>query len=102
MDLVFYDCLEAAVICGDFSKGLGAAIKLKAVQDQYTQDKPFREFPELRSVAQIDEDTIESAFVRIEEARVVHRLLHLGIVEVARIEPVVASLGNAVQRFDDL
>jgi MULE transposase domain len=29
-DLAFYDCLEAAVICGDFSKGLGATIKLKA------------------------------------------------------------------------
>jgi hypothetical protein len=28
-DLAFYDCLKAVVICGDFSKGLGAAIKLK-------------------------------------------------------------------------
>jgi len=30
IDLVFYDCPEAAVICGDFSKGLEAAIHRKA------------------------------------------------------------------------
>jgi hypothetical protein len=33
-DLAFYDCLKAAVIWKDFSKGLGAAVKLKAFQDQ--------------------------------------------------------------------
>jgi hypothetical protein len=32
-DLAFYDCLKPAVICGDFSKGLGATIKLKTFQD---------------------------------------------------------------------
>jgi hypothetical protein len=32
-DLCFYDCPEARVICGDFSKGLGAAIAMKAQQD---------------------------------------------------------------------
>jgi hypothetical protein len=57
-DLVFYDCPEAAVICGDFSKGLGAVIQLKAAQDQRTQDEPGREFLELQSITQIDEDTI--------------------------------------------
>jgi hypothetical protein len=57
-DLVFYDCAKVAVICGDFSKGLGAAIQLKAVQDQRARDKPKREFPELQSVAKIDGDTI--------------------------------------------
>ena len=30
IDLVFYNYPEAAVICGDFSKGLGAAIRKKA------------------------------------------------------------------------
>ena len=33
MDLVFYDCPEAAVIVGDFSKGLGAAVAAKAAVD---------------------------------------------------------------------
>lgn len=32
-DLVFYNCLEPAVICEDFFKGLGVMIKLKAFQD---------------------------------------------------------------------
>ena len=33
MDLVFYDFPEAAVIVGDFSKGLGAAVAAKAAVD---------------------------------------------------------------------
>jgi hypothetical protein len=57
-DLAFYDCLEAAVICGDFSKGLGAAVKLKAFQDQRWEADPERDFSEPRSVTHIDEDTI--------------------------------------------
>jgi hypothetical protein len=32
-DLCFYDCPKAAIICGDFSKGLGLAIALKARED---------------------------------------------------------------------
>jgi hypothetical protein len=32
-DIVFYDCPEPAIIAGDFSKGLGAAIAAKAVAD---------------------------------------------------------------------
>src|SRR5437016_13729109 len=32
-DLVFYDCLKAAVIVSDFSKGLGAAGAAKAAVD---------------------------------------------------------------------
>jgi hypothetical protein len=32
-DLAFYDCSEAAVIVGDFSKGLGAACAAKAAVD---------------------------------------------------------------------
>jgi hypothetical protein len=32
-DLVFYDCPEAAVVVGDFSKGLGAAMAAKAAVD---------------------------------------------------------------------
>jgi MULE transposase domain len=32
-DLCFYDYPKAAVICGDFSKGLGLAIALKARED---------------------------------------------------------------------
>jgi hypothetical protein len=36
-DLCFYDCLEAAIICGDFSKGLGASIALKARQEMSNQ-----------------------------------------------------------------
>jgi hypothetical protein len=34
-DLCFYDCPEPKIICGDFSKSLGAAIVLKT-QGQYT------------------------------------------------------------------
>jgi len=30
---VFYDCPEPALICGDFSKGLGAAVAAKATSD---------------------------------------------------------------------
>src|SRR5271165_5406785 len=32
-DLAFYNCPEAAVVVGDFSKGLGAAIAAKAAVD---------------------------------------------------------------------
>ena len=32
-DLVFYDCPQPCIICGDFSKRLGAAITLKAKAD---------------------------------------------------------------------
>jgi hypothetical protein len=46
------------VICGDFSKGLGAVIKLKALQDQRARDKPEREFLEPRSVEVVNKDTI--------------------------------------------
>jgi len=46
------------VICGDFSKGLEAAIKLKALQDQRARDEPEREFLEPRSVEVVDKDTI--------------------------------------------
>ncbi len=37
-DLCFYDCAEAAVICGDFSKGLGASIALRARQELSTKE----------------------------------------------------------------
>jgi hypothetical protein len=57
-DLAFYDCLEAAVICGDFSKGLGATIKLKAFQDTSQEANLERDFPKPRSVAYINKDTI--------------------------------------------
>jgi hypothetical protein len=57
-DLAFYDCLKAAVICGDFSKGLGATIKLKAFQDARQEADLERDFPNPRSVAYIDKDTI--------------------------------------------
>ena len=36
-DLCFYDCPEAAIICGDFSKGLGASIALRARQEMSNQ-----------------------------------------------------------------
>ena len=32
-DLVFYDCSEAVIIVGDFSKGFGAAVATKAIID---------------------------------------------------------------------
>jgi len=32
-DLAFYDCPKAAVVVGDFSKGLGAAVAAKAAVD---------------------------------------------------------------------
>jgi hypothetical protein len=32
-DLCFYNCPQPELICGDFSKGLGAAVALKAAQD---------------------------------------------------------------------
>jgi hypothetical protein len=37
-DLCFYDCSEAAIICGDFSKGLGAFIALRARQELSTEE----------------------------------------------------------------
>ena len=36
---VFYDCPEAAVICADFTKGLGAAIAAKAFCESGVEDK---------------------------------------------------------------
>ena len=36
-DLCFYDCAEAAIVCGDFSKGLGASIALRARQELSTK-----------------------------------------------------------------
>ena len=44
IDLCFYDYPKARVICGDFSKGLGAAVTLKAKLDRE------------REVGRIDED----------------------------------------------
>jgi hypothetical protein len=57
-DLEFYDCLKAAIICGDFSKGLGAMIKLKVFQDTNQEANLERDFPKPRSVAYINKDTI--------------------------------------------
>jgi hypothetical protein len=33
-NLVFHGCLESALVCGDFSKGLGVAIAAKVVANQ--------------------------------------------------------------------
>jgi hypothetical protein len=43
-DLAFYNCLKPAVIYRDFSKGLGAAIKLKAFQDARQEAEPEQDF----------------------------------------------------------
>jgi hypothetical protein len=36
---VFYDCPEAAVICADFTKGLGASIATWALRDAKEEDE---------------------------------------------------------------
>jgi hypothetical protein len=36
---VFYDCPEAAVICADFTKGLGASIAAQALCDAREEDE---------------------------------------------------------------
>jgi len=36
---VFYDCPEAAVICADFTKGLGASIAARALRDAREEDE---------------------------------------------------------------
>ena len=36
---VFYDCPKAVVICVDFTKGLGAAIAAKALQESGVEDE---------------------------------------------------------------
>jgi hypothetical protein len=52
-NLVFYDCPEAALICGDFSKGLGAAVVAKASSD-VIKSTPTDEVSPLDASAIID------------------------------------------------
>jgi hypothetical protein len=40
---IFYDCPEAAVICADFTKGLGAAIAAKALRESGVEDEAAQE-----------------------------------------------------------
>ena len=40
---IFYDCPEAAVICADFTKGLGAAIAAKALRENGVEDQDAQE-----------------------------------------------------------
>ena len=40
---VFYDCPEAAVICADFTKGLGAAIAARALRENGIEDEAAQE-----------------------------------------------------------
>lgn len=62
-DLCFYNCLEPAVICGDFSKGLRAAVVAKAVADlavlEPTNEVPLvsntGDMPEAREVVVLEE-----------------------------------------------
>jgi hypothetical protein len=36
---IFYNCLEAAVICADFTKGLGAAMAARSLRDAGVEDE---------------------------------------------------------------
>ena len=63
-DLVFYDCPEAAVIVGDFAKGLGAAIAAKAAVDLGLTK--ITEEP-LVCPANRDEEFLEAAEVTVHE-----------------------------------
>jgi hypothetical protein len=36
---IFYNCLEAAVICADFTKGLGAAMAARSLCDAGVEDE---------------------------------------------------------------
>jgi hypothetical protein len=40
---VFYDCPEAAVICADFTKGLGASIAARALRESGIEDEAVQE-----------------------------------------------------------
>ena len=40
---VFYDCPEAAVICADFTKGLGASIAARALRDAGEEDEAVQQ-----------------------------------------------------------
>ena len=40
---VFYNCPEAAVICADFTKGLGAAIAARALRESGVKDEAAQE-----------------------------------------------------------
>jgi MULE transposase domain len=40
---VFYDCPEAAVICADFTKGLGASIAARALRDAREEDEAIQQ-----------------------------------------------------------
>jgi hypothetical protein len=57
-DLCFYDCPVAAIMCGDFSKGLGASIALKATQDLFKEKQVEDEdgFVEIDDVQEAVED----------------------------------------------
>jgi hypothetical protein len=40
---VFYNCLEAAVICADFTKGLGAAMVARSLRESGVEDEALQE-----------------------------------------------------------
>jgi hypothetical protein len=40
---VFYDCLEATVICADFTEGLGAVIAARALRESGVEDEAAQE-----------------------------------------------------------
>jgi hypothetical protein len=52
-DLCFYNCLQLSLICGDFSKGLGAAVVAQAAKD-LVKDIEDNEFMDIDDVVDLE------------------------------------------------
>jgi len=88
---VFYDCPEAAVICADFTKGLGAAIAARALHESGVESEDAqecnlepRELPNVSSMLlgdKEDEDCFETILQLCEwhaTKAIQRRLVHAG------------------------
>ena len=51
IDLYFYNCLQLSLICGDFSKGLGAAVIAQGAKDLVKDIKDNDGFIDINNVA---------------------------------------------------
>src|SRR5207248_6358200 len=107
-DLVFYDCPEAVVIVGDFSKGLGAAVAAKAAIDHGLVDimedalvcPPHRD-QEIPEAAKVLITETQSVLLQLCEwhavAAIKRRLISAGKYKKERREELISMIWDWVQ-----
>jgi hypothetical protein len=100
-DLAFYDCLEAAIIVGDFSKGLGAACAAKAAVDLGLTE--ITEEPLVYPLDQ-DKEMPEAAQVVVREELGVPQTVSLQLCEWHAVQAIKKRLVTATvnSRYSDM